>query len=185
MVRLIDIVQLTNSKYLNMYKLKLINKKGTPKDYYLASRRKRQDLSCTTKKHDICDGVMIIPVTENDEIVMIKQYRPAISDYLYELPAGIVDKGETIEEAARRELYEETGLKGKSYELILKPSYSSVGLTDETTAIVKMVVEGEMTNYNTEEDEEIEVFKIKKSDAKDFVKNHNVSIKGALVLLSL
>ena len=184
-MRLIDVVQLTNSKYLNMYKLKLINKKGTPKDYYVASRRKRELLSCNTKKHDVCDGVMIIPITENDEIVMLKQYRPAISDYLYELPAGIVDKGETIEQAARRELYEETGLRGKSYELILKPSYSSVGLTDETTAIVKMVVEGEMTNYNTEEDEEIEVFKIKKCDAKDFVKNHNVSVKGALVLLSL
>lgn len=184
-MRLIDVVQLTNSEYLNMYKLKLINKKGTPKDYYVASRRKREYLSCNTKKHDVCDGVMIIPVTENDEIVMLKQYRPAISDYLYELPAGIVDKGETIEQAARRELYEETGLRGKSYELILKPSYSSVGLTDETTAIVKMVVEGEMTNYNTEEDEEIEVFKIKRCDAKDFVKNHNVSVKGALVLLSL
>jgi ADP-ribose pyrophosphatase len=168
-----------------MFKLKLINKKGKPKDYYLASRRKREELSCSTKNHDICDGVMIIPVTENDEIVMLKQYRPIISDYLYELPAGIVDKGETIEQAARRELYEETGLIGKSYEVILKPSYSSVGLTDETTAIVKMVVAGEMTNFNTEEDEEIEVFKIKKSDAKEFVKNHNVSIKGALVLLSL
>ena len=107
------------------------------------------------------------------------------SDYLYELPAGIVDPGETIEEAARRELFEETGLKCKSYELILKPSYSSVGITDETTAVVKMIVEGEITKDNLEENEEIEVLKVKKENVKDFVKKHNFSIKGALVLLGL
>ena len=184
-MKLIDIIQLTDSKFLNMYKLKLINKKGNPKDYYVASRRKRDKLSCVTKDHTVCDGVMIIPVTENDEVVMLKQFRPAISDYLYELPAGIIDPGESIEEAAKRELFEETGLKAKSYELYLKPSYTSVGLTDETTAIVKMVVEGEISTENTEDDEDIEVFKLKIKDAKQFVKEHNVSIKTAIVLMNL
>lgn len=184
-MKLIDIVQLTNCKFLNMYKLKLINKKGKPKDYFVASRRNRDNLSCVTKNHNVCDGVMIIPVTEDGYVVMLKQYRPAISDYLYELPAGIVDPGETLEQAARRELFEETGLRCKKYEVVLKPSYTSVGLTDETTAVVKMTVDGEINNYNQEDDEEIEVFKIKISEAKEFVKNHNVSIKGALALLNL
>lgn len=184
-MKLIDVEQLTESKYLSMYKLKLINKKGNPKDYYVASRRKKEELTCVTKEHNRCDGVMIIPLTENDEIVLLKQYRPAIGDYLYELPAGIVDPGESIEEAARRELFEETGLKCKEYEMYLKPSYTSVGLTDETTAVVKMIVEGDISTENIEEDEDIEVFKIKKSDAKEFVKNNNVSIKGALILLGL
>ncbi|MBD7913024.1 MULTISPECIES: NUDIX hydrolase [Clostridium] len=184
-MKLIDIVQLTNNKFLNMYKLKLINRKGNPKDYFVASRRDRLHLSCVTKDHNVCDGVMIIPITEDGEIVMLKQYRPAISDYLYELPAGIVDPGESIESAAKRELYEETGLIAKSYEVYLKPSYTSVGLTDETTAIVKMVVEGEITNEHAEADEDLEVFKLKISDAKKFVESHNVSIKGALILMSL
>ena len=103
-MKLLDIEQLTSSKYLNMYKLKLINRVGNRKDYYVASRRTKENLTCVTKDHNRCDGVMIIPFTENDEIVMIRQYRPAIGDYLYELPAGIVDPGETIEEAARRGL---------------------------------------------------------------------------------
>ena len=184
-MKLIDIVELSNNKFLNLYKLKLINRKGVPKDYFLASRRKRDKLSCVTKNHNVCDGVMIVPVTEDNEVVMLKQYRPAISDYLYELPAGMVDLGETIEEAARRELFEETGLRAKSYEVLLKPSYTSVGISDETTAVVKMVVEGKITNENEEDDEDIEVFKLKIKDAKEFVKNNNVSIKGALVLMNL
>lgn len=184
-MKLINIKELVTTKFLSMYKLELINKAGNRKDYFVASRRKKEDLTCVTHNHNRCDGVMIIPLTEDDEVVLVKQYRPAIDDYLYELPAGIIDEGEEIEEAAKRELFEETGLKCKKCELYLKPSYTSVGLTDETTAVVKMTVYGEPTNINTEENEEIEIIKIKKSEAKDFVKNHNVSIKGALILLSI
>ena len=184
-MKLKGIEQLTNNKFLSMYKLELINKLGNKKDYFVASRRKKEDLTCVTKDYNRCDGVMILATTEADEIIVLKQYRPAIDGYLYELPAGIVDEGETIEEAAKRELYEETGLRCKEYELYLKPSFTSVGLTDETTAVVKMVVEGEISTENLEEDEDIEVLKIKRSEAKEFVKNNNVSIKGALILLSL
>lgn len=184
-MKLMDIEELVATKFLNMYKLKLINKVGNRKDYFIASRRKKDNLTCVTHTHNRCDGVMMIPLTENDEVVIVKQYRPAIDDYLYELPAGIIDPGEEIEEAAKRELFEETGLKCSECELYLKPSYTSVGLSDETTAVVKMKVYGEPTNINVEEDEEIEIIKIKRSEAKDFVKNHNVSMKGALILLSI
>ena len=55
-------------------------------------------------------------------------------------------------------------------------------MTDETTAVIKMIVEGEISNSNLEENEEIEVIKIKLEDAKEFAKNNNVSIKGAIIL---
>ena len=64
-------------------------------------------------------------------------------------------------------------------------NYTSVGLTDETTAIVKMVVEGDISTDNIEDDEDIEVFKLKIKDAKKFVKDHHVSIKGAIILMNL
>ena len=184
-MKLIDVVQLTNSEYLNMYKLKLINRANNPKDYFVASRRKKEDLTCISKKHDKCDGVMILAITENDEAVILKQYRPAIGDYLYELPAGMIDPNEELEVAAKRELFEETGLKCEEYKLILKPSYSSVGISDETTAIVKMKVSGNVSLVNNEEDEEIEVFLIKKEEVKDYVNNHRFSLKSALILLSI
>lgn len=123
----------TNNKYLNMYELDLENKKGNSKKYFFASRRDYDELACITKDHTKADGVMIIPITKEGEVVLIKQFRPVIDDYIYEFPAGIIDPGESMEEAAKRELFEETGLTATSYEVFLKSSYTSVGMTDETT----------------------------------------------------
>lgn len=184
-MKLLNIEKETNNKYLNLYKLELINKVGNHKDYYLASRRSQEQLACVTKNHSICDGVLILPVTKDDEVVLIKQYRPAIGDFIYELPAGLIDKGENIEEAAKRELYEETGLKCLYSELILKPSYVSAGLTDESIAVVKMLVDGDTSTENLEEDEEIEVIKIKFNELKDFLSKNNVAAKEALILMIL
>ncbi len=181
-MKILGIKKQTNNKYLNMYELNLKNKKENPKQYFFASRRSDDELACKTKDHTKADGVMIIPITEEGEVVLVKQFRPVIDDYIYEFPAGIIDPGENMEEAAKRELFEETGLTATSYEVFLKPSYTSVGMTDETTAIVKMTVCGEISTDNIEENEEIEVIKVKFNDCKDFAKNNNVSIKGGIIL---
>ena len=181
-MKLLKIEKQTNNKYLNLYKLILRNKKDNIKEYFMASRREKEELACVTKNHEKADGVMIIPITKEGEIVLIKQYRAPIDDYLYEFPAGMVDPGEDFIEAGKRELFEETGLNCVSYDVLVKPSYTSVGMTDETTAVIKMIVEGEISNSNLEENEEIEVIKIKLEDAKEFAKNNNVSIKGAIIL---
>lgn len=173
--------KITDFKYLNLYELELENRKGKQKDYYVASRREKDKLTCVTKEHNKADGVMIIPITKEKEFVVIKQYRPAIDGFIYEFPAGLIDDGETVEEASKRELFEETGLKCVSFEYLVKPSYTSVGMTDETVAIVKMLVEGIPTSDNAEEDEEIEILKVPMKDFKEFVKDNVVSIKLAMV----
>lgn len=177
-----DIKKLTDCKFLNLYKLDIENKVGNAKEYFVASRRAEKDLSCIVNKHDKADGVMIIPITENDEFVLVKQFRPAINDYIYEFPAGLIDSGENIIEAATRELFEETGLLAKESEYLIKPSYTSVGMSDESVAVVKMKVYGEVSTENLEENEELEVVKVSRSDAKNFLNENNVSIKTALVL---
>ncbi len=180
-MKLKKIDQITDFKYLNLYKLELENKKGKKKDYFVASRRDRDNLTCVTKEHAKADGVMIIPITKEDELIIIKQYRPAIDGFIYEFPAGLIDEGETVEQASKRELFEETGLNCISFEYLIKPSYTSVGMSDETVAIVKMIVEGIPTSDNSEDDEEIEILKVPMKDFKDFVKNNVVSIKVAMV----
>lgn len=67
----------------------------------------------TTHKNSVC----ILPVFEN-KIVTIKQYRHTVNDWLWEIPCGCVDEGESSEQAARRELLEETGFEaGKLIDL--------------------------------------------------------------------
>lgn len=55
------------------------------------------------------EAVAILPVLEGEVIVLLEQFRAPLNDTIIEAPAGVVDPGETPEEAARRELVEETG----------------------------------------------------------------------------
>jgi ADP-ribose pyrophosphatase len=55
-------------------------------------------------------SVVIIPITEAGEVMLVRQYRPAIGRYAWELPAGSLKPGEAIEGAARRECHEEVGV---------------------------------------------------------------------------
>ena len=54
-------------------------------------------------------SVVIIPITAQNEIILVKQYRPAIGRWAWELPAGSLKPGEDVAHAARRECHEETG----------------------------------------------------------------------------
>jgi ADP-ribose pyrophosphatase len=64
------------------------------------------------------DAVIVFPLTEEDEVVLVRQYRPAIDRMELGLPAGLVEEGEEPEKAARRELSEETGYAGGEWELL-------------------------------------------------------------------
>jgi ADP-ribose pyrophosphatase len=71
----------------------------------------------TGKEHDFfilesSSWVNVIPLTPDNEVVMIRQYRHGILDVTLEIPGGLADSGDTPEEAALRELLEETGYRG-------------------------------------------------------------------------
>jgi ADP-ribose pyrophosphatase len=55
-------------------------------------------------------SVVIVPVTEDDEVVLVRQYRPALGRWAWELPAGSLKPGEDVAKAAARECHEEIGL---------------------------------------------------------------------------
>ena len=59
------------------------------------------------------DGVIVLAITDANEIVMVRQFRPALKQITTELPAGFVEKDEDPRETAIRELYEETGFQCK------------------------------------------------------------------------
>jgi len=82
--------------------------------------------------------VVLVPVTNAGELILVEQYRIPVGSRVMELPAGLVgdsgDKEEDFEAAAQRELFEETGYRAASLtELLTCPS--TPGLTDEMVTI--------------------------------------------------
>ena len=74
------------------------------------------------------DAVAVLAVQEG-QLLLVEQYRPAIKQTTLELPAGLIEPGESAREAARRELMEEAGYDAELRELF--SFYSSPGFTDE------------------------------------------------------
>lgn len=75
-------------------------------------------------------AVMIVPLTDDGRVVMVRQFRYCVGEALLELPAGTLAPGEEPADCARRELAEETGLSAAEWRL-LATFYTTPGFTDE------------------------------------------------------
>lgn len=75
-------------------------------------------------------SVIILPVMDDGQVVMIKNYRFSVDERLWELPAGTLDGGEDPLECARREIIEETGYEAGKLEAI-HSFYPAPGMTNE------------------------------------------------------
>ena len=100
-------------------------------------------------------AVCCIPVLENGDICLIKQYRYAIRKYVIELPAGKLEIGETPIGCAKRELEEERGFEAKKIRF-LTMFYPAVGFVNEEMHLF-LAEDLKKTNTNPDEDEFIEL----------------------------
>lgn len=175
----------TNNPFLNLYEIEY-EKNNKVHKYFISSRKNNEtELACKNTKIK-ADAVIIVPFFKNFDLLFIKQYRPAINDYIYEFPAGLIDSTDkTIEAAAIRELHEETGLDVKNFCMICNPRFTSVGLTDEAIAICRVMVEGKLSTKYQEENEDISFARVSLSKLRDFVEDNNVAMQASLISLSI
>lgn len=186
-----NIRQTTENKFLNMYELDMKSDTGKKSTYFVASRARRiEDLKIKTRKNT-ADGVIIYSLYRDEEsqeekIVLIRQYRCPIDAYIYEFPAGLVDEGEDFKAAGRRELKEETGLDLKPVEaagMFTKPFFTTVGMTDESCGTVYGYAKGSPSKEGQEENEEIEIVLADRKEVKRILQEENVAIMCAYMLM--
>ncbi len=107
-----------------------------------------------------CAGIVaIVPVTDEGEMILIRQFRPPVDNCVVEFPAGLNDRGESIEEAAFRELLEETGYEAKEMIFLAKGPLSSGSSREILTVYLAkgLVFKG---IGQRDETEDIEVLKV-------------------------
>lgn len=188
MSRIKRIDKLTDSRYLNMYQLQASDRLGGDVKYFVASRAKRtEELQINTRSWKP-DGVIIYSLygEERDKVLLVRQYRYSIDEYIYEFPAGLVDEGETYRQAAVREVKEETGLTLHPLtvdEMYEKPYFTTIGMTDECCATVYGYSEGEISSRWLEDTEDIEVVLADKEEVKRILKEEKVAIMCAYMLM--
>jgi ADP-ribose pyrophosphatase len=118
---------------------------------------------------DFAKGVCILPITEDGEVLCLKQYRHAIKSWQWELPAGMIDTdSDSPMDTAKRELEEETGFSAEQW-LELGSFYPSPGSTSEE--IFLFAAAGlRATEQNLENSEQIELHKISMEKLKNLIK---------------
>ena len=104
---------------------------------------------------------------DEKKLVAIKQFRIPLNNYVYELPAGLIDNNDDIISTVKRELKEETGLDLEEVieDKIGQKLYLSPGMTDESVSLVYCTCSGKISDENLEEDEDIETILLSKEDA--------------------
>ena len=134
-MEILKVDKLTNEKWLNLFATTYHHGDRTGR-WVFASRKPGDD---PYKIADRCDAVLIVAILHEmgqpPRLVVEKEFRVPVGDYVIGLPAGLLDPGEGVEETVRRELREETGFEVTAVKRVTPPLYSTSGMTDEAAAM--------------------------------------------------
>lgn len=148
-----------DNPWINVTEYKVLDPSGKPGVYGLVHFKRRT--------------VAVIAIDNNGEIFLIGQTRFPLGRFEFEIPAGGLDEGETLEEAALRELEEETGLIAKR----LKPLqviHPSNGITDEESTVF-LAWDLEQGNLARESTEDISMRRVPLAEAFAMVRSGELS----------
>ncbi|MCM1263264.1 MAG: NUDIX hydrolase [Butyrivibrio sp.] len=174
-MKLLHLKKVKDGKYLKNYELTYLNKKDREKVYEIVSRH---DLADENELGNHVSGVSIVAYCD-DKMLLLKEFRMGVNRYVYNLCAGMIEDGETIEECIQRELYEETGLMLKKVVDILPPSFSALAISDIKTQIAFVEAEGEFEDH-TSDNELIEARFYSKEEVRELLETEEFSSRAQL-----
>lgn len=162
--------------YLKNYEITYRNKAGKEKKYEIVSRRELERIEDVGGKPS---GVSIV-ATYGEKLLLLHEFRMGVNRTIYNLCAGMIEPGETIEQCIERELFEETGLKIKKIRKILPPSFAAVAISDTTTYIAFVEVEGNFSSDHSSENEQIEAAFYSKSEILSLLETEPFSSRAQM-----
>lgn len=174
-MELIHFEKVRDSSYLKNYEITYRNKSGREKTYEIVSHNElasEKDLGIAPS------GVSIIATCEK-RLLLLREFRMGVNRFVYNLCAGMLNEAESVEECIERELYEETGLRVKRIHQILPPSFAAVAISDITTYIAFVEVEGILTDH-TSENEQIEAGFYTQNEVKKLLETESFSSRAQL-----
>ena len=188
MNRFEKVKRITDNPFLNMYDMDAVKRNGGTFKYYFATRRGDDDIRIRTHSTDP-DGISLFAVygEKKDSVVLIREFRYPINDYIYDVPAGLVEPGEDVKEAAVREFREETGM---NFEPVYsgnaaarKSTYPTVGLTDEMIATEYGYASGIPDKQFMESSEDITTVIADRTELSRIIKEERVAMRALFLIM--
>lgn len=164
-MEIIGVQKITNIRHLNLFSVHYQDKKGRDKTWTFASRSHLENPG--DKPAGRPDAVVVVPFHATQrKLVIIREFRVVLGGYQYGFPAGLLDPEESVVQAGRRELFEETGLRMTTVLGQSPAIFSSSGMTDESVSLLYTECEGIPSCDHTEDSEDIQVVLVSPDDAR-------------------
>jgi ADP-ribose pyrophosphatase len=128
------------------------------------------------------DAVAVLPVRKDGRYYLIRQYRFAIGEYIYEVPAGTVDPEEAPLDTARRELIEETGMSAEHF-VPRGFIYTTPGFSDERIYLYEANGLSPSSSFLADEDEVIEVVSFSGTELEEMIADGRISDAKTICLV--
>lgn len=182
-MKIIDSTIVKKIKYVTLHAVSYLDRKGNTRQWHMVSRAEQP--RCITGERARPDAAIIVPYHRMEKkLAVIKEYRIPVGGYQYGFPAGLLDPGEDLAQAAGRELHEETGLELVRICRYSPAVFSSAGITDEAIAMVFAEVQGTPSIRNTADSEDIEIFLMDRQQVKALLDRDDI-VFGARAWLAM
>ena len=175
---------LHESDHIGLYEIQYTDRSGQLNHWHMASRDKNGPKGMTGRLM-AADAVVIVPLhLERGQLVVIREFRVTLGGFQFGFPAGLVDPGESIQQAVERELFEETGLTVQVHVRQSPVVFTSSGITDESVVMAYVTCKGDPSDKGNSASELIETHFVSPADAKRLCSDQTVlmDVKTWLVL---
>lgn len=140
-------------KFIHRYDITYETESGQEKIYEMISRDGQIDSLERLQKKEPDAVVLIIHDESGEKLLLNKEFRLALGDWVYNFPAGLIEPEETVEQSAKRELKEETGLDLVSIDDVIGLSYSAIGFSNESNVCLLGRASGQFAKSSSDVEE--------------------------------